>query len=295
MTTTTPDVRKAGARVEQLLAELGEEADARVSERAEELVSLLVDVYGAGLARIVEIVATSEDSAALADGFAADDLVASLLILHGLHPLGVAERVQRALDGVRPYLGSHAGGVELLGIDDDGVVRLRLEGSCDGCPSSAMTVKLAIERAILEAAPEVIRVDAEGVAEPPAPGPRLIPVESLRQRTNPADAAGEWQEVSSLSTVESGSMRLVTLGGQRVAVCRADGSLVAYRDACPGCGMSLVDGTLAGTWLSCAGCGVRYDVRRAGRGEDGAHLEPLPLLEDSGGAVRIALPVEVAS
>jgi hypothetical protein len=59
--------------------------------------------------------------------------------------------------------------------------------------------------------------------------------------------------------------------------------------------MSLVDGTLTGTWLSCAGCGVRYDVRRAGRGEDGAHLEPLPLLEDSGGAVRIALPVEVAS
>ncbi len=77
---------------------------------------------------------------------------ASLLLLHDLHPVDVADRVVGALDHVRPYLGSHAGGIELLGVDDDGVAHLRLEGSCDGCPSSAVTLQLAVERAVLEAA-----------------------------------------------------------------------------------------------------------------------------------------------
>ena len=53
-----------------------------------------------------------------------DPLVESLLLLHGLHPLDVDARIQRALDRVRPYLGSHAGGVEYLGVAD-GVARLQ--------------------------------------------------------------------------------------------------------------------------------------------------------------------------
>jgi hypothetical protein len=113
-------VREAGARVEALLAEFGADGDERVRRRAEELVGLLVDVYGAGLSRIVEMVSASTDGAALAERFAADEVVASLLAVHGLHPVGLAERVGQALDRVRPYLGSHAGGVELLGVGDDG-------------------------------------------------------------------------------------------------------------------------------------------------------------------------------
>ncbi len=77
--------------------------------------------------------------AAVAD----DPQVEGLLLLHDLHPLDVDARIQRALDRVRPYLGSHAGGVEYLGVTD-GVARLRLEGSCHGCPSSTVTVQLAI-------------------------------------------------------------------------------------------------------------------------------------------------------
>jgi Fe-S cluster biogenesis protein NfuA len=85
--------------------------------------------------------------------------------LHGLHPVPVRERVIGALDEVRPYLASHGGGVELLGVAD-GVVRLRLEGSCHGCPSSAATLRGAVEEAIARAAPDVERVETEGVAEP---------------------------------------------------------------------------------------------------------------------------------
>ena len=79
-------------------------------------------------------------------------MIASLLILHGLHPDDFATRVRKALIRVRPYLGSHGGDVELLEADDaTGVVRLRMAGSCESCPSSTLTVKLAVEGAIKEA------------------------------------------------------------------------------------------------------------------------------------------------
>ena len=57
-----------------------------------------------------------------------------------------------ALDSVRPYMESHGGNVELLGLED-GVARIRLQGSCDGCPASSATLELAIKQALEEAAP----------------------------------------------------------------------------------------------------------------------------------------------
>ena len=112
---------------------------------------------------------------------AADELVAGLLVVHGLHPYGVEERVERALEAVRPYLGSHGGDVELLGVSEEGVVRLRLLGSCDGCPSSSVTLELAVEGAIHEAAPEVSAIEIETAADAGDTGP-LISVDSLFTR-----------------------------------------------------------------------------------------------------------------
>ncbi|HWK28509.1 MAG TPA: NifU family protein [Solirubrobacter sp.] len=141
-------------RVEALLDEV-ERFPEPQREVATELVAALLELYGEGLARIV----------AAGPVPAEDELVAHLLLLHGLHPVPLRERVLGALDEVRPYLVSHGGGVELLGIED-GVVRLRLEGACHGCPSSAVTLRAAVEDAIARAAPDVERVEAEGVAAP---------------------------------------------------------------------------------------------------------------------------------
>jgi Fe-S cluster biogenesis protein NfuA len=95
---------------------------------------------------------------------AEDDLVAHLLILHGLHPVPLEQRVHGALEQVRPYLGSHGGDVELLGVED-GVAHVRLEGTCNGCPSSTVTLRNAIEKAIMGAAPELERIEADGPAK----------------------------------------------------------------------------------------------------------------------------------
>jgi Fe-S cluster biogenesis protein NfuA len=159
------DVRQLPARIEALLDDLNESADPGVSQRADELVAAVVTLYGEGLTRIVELVSRWDAGEQLVRELAADSLVGNLMLLHELHPDDTSTRIQAALDRVRPYLGSHAGGIEFLGVDDDGVAHLRLQGSCDSCPSSSVTVQASVERAVLEAAPEVVRIEVDGMVE----------------------------------------------------------------------------------------------------------------------------------
>jgi Fe-S cluster biogenesis protein NfuA/nitrite reductase/ring-hydroxylating ferredoxin subunit len=296
-------VQQVGARVEELLATLRTSAGGTVAAAAEELVGLLVGLYGDGLGQIVAVLREQgEAGAATLASLAEDPLVESLLLLHGLHPLDVDARIQRALDRVRPYLGSHAGGVEYLGVTD-GVARLRLEGSCHGCPSSTVTVQLAITGAVEEAAPEVTQVVVEGMTEPP--GPKLLqigrrPAGPAGGGDDPAATEGSGgpdggHEVGwvTLPNIGPPSSRPVAASadGISVLVCSVRGTLYAYRDACAVCGSSLADGALERELLTCPDCAARYDVRLAGKCLDdpAVHLDPLPLLTDSQG-VRVALP-----
>ena len=129
-----------------------------------ELLRTVIELHGAALERILDKLAEAGDTGlALIDSLAGDDLVGAILLLHGLHPLDLETRVRQALDKVRPLLRSHGGNVELLGLAG-GVARLRMLGSCDGCPSSAMTLKTAIEEAIYEKAPDVTAIEVEGAA-----------------------------------------------------------------------------------------------------------------------------------
>jgi len=170
------DLIAVGDRIEALLDASHASPDKRAHERATELVRLLTDLYGTGLTRIVELV--GEGAPELLGQLTADELVGSLLLVHGLHPDGLAARVEVALESVRPLLAAHGGDVELLDIDEDvAAVRLRLLGSCDGCPSSASTLQHAVEVAILAAAPEVRIIDVDEPTEAePAPGPGPVPI-----------------------------------------------------------------------------------------------------------------------
>lgn len=292
---TTADPRATGERIEVLL-EAASVGGRVARERAEELVRLVVDLYGAGLERLLEILheAGRLDDDVL-DRLAADDLVAGLLAVHGLHPDDVGTRVARALDDVRPYLGSHGGDVALLGITEDGVVRLRMLGSCDGCPSSSVTLTLAVETAIQAAAPEVTGIEVE---EPAVAGSGpVIPVTALRSRLEgtrldaAAPSAG-WTPVEGVEALGPGQVGGFTAAGLPVVIIRLGSDLFAYRDRCPVCAASLADGVVgrrlggsaADAVLSCALCSAHFDVRRAGRGLDGAetHLEPVPLLVHDG-------------
>jgi Fe-S cluster biogenesis protein NfuA/nitrite reductase/ring-hydroxylating ferredoxin subunit len=281
------------ARMETLLGEIEALEDPAARSKAAEVVGVLLDLYGEGLARMMEVVAEGEEREETFEAFAGDDLVAHLLLLHGLHPLDLETRVIGALDEVRPYLQSHGGNVELIGIESN-VARLRLEGSCDGCPSSTMTLKLAIEEAIQKAAPDLEGIEAEGVAEP-KPAPNFVAGPTLRRKKKkPEENGAAWMAVGEV-VLSGGEMLAREISGEPVLFVKLANDLYAYRNLCPGCGQSLEGGNLRVADLGCPGCGRRYDVRRAGRCLDdpGLHLEPVPLLVGEEGTVKIALPSAV--
>lgn len=299
----TDRLRATGERIDSLLDASGS-GGAVARERAEELVRLTADLYGAGLERILDIVheAGGLDDDVLAS-LAGDDLVASLLLVHGLHPYDVGLRVEQALDSVRPYLGSHGGDVELLEVSDAGVVRLRLLGSCDGCPSSSVTLKLAVEGAIEAAAPEITTIEVEDAsAQPSSEG--LIPVAALRSRLDvvSADQDSSWEVLPELADLASGAVVTAEVGSTPVLVARIGADLFAYVDRCARCESSMRGAALSRRMgaavgeavLRCPSCVAHYDVRHAGAclDDDALHLTPVPLLTDRGvTSVAVAAPV----
>jgi Fe-S cluster biogenesis protein NfuA/nitrite reductase/ring-hydroxylating ferredoxin subunit len=271
------------ARMETLLEEIEALKDPNARSKAAEVVGVLLDLYGDGLARMMEVVARGEERKRNFEAFAQDELISHLLLLHGLHPLDVEARVVGALEEVRPYLQSHGGNVELLGIEG-GVVRVRMEGSCDGCPSSAMTLKLAIEEAVLKAAPDLEGVEAEGMVEEPPPKPTTTfvagPTLRRKEKKQPEENGASWTVVGGLPQLSGGGTLVKEISGEPLLFLKLGDDFYAYRHLCPGCGESLEEGSLKEAELSCPGCERRYDVRRAGRCLDDSqlHLEPIPLL-----------------
>jgi Fe-S cluster biogenesis protein NfuA len=165
--TSPQNLRAVGDRIEQLLDELRASAEPRSYALIEELLRSVTDLYGAALARVLEVAGGLDPT--LTSRLVDDELVASLLLVHGLHPESTEARVAEGLAKVRPFLAQHGGDVELLDVDlDAGAVLLGLLGSCDGCPSSAVTLQQAVERAVVEAAPEIVRIDVRQPAAAPA-------------------------------------------------------------------------------------------------------------------------------
>jgi Fe-S cluster biogenesis protein NfuA/nitrite reductase/ring-hydroxylating ferredoxin subunit len=271
-------LQERAARMEELLEEIETLADPNARAKAAEAVGILLELYGEGLARMMEAVSQEENGGRIFEVFAEDELVSHLLLLHGLHPLDLQTRVVRALEEVRPYLQSHGGNVELLGIEG-GVARLRLQGSCDGCPSSTVTLKLAIEEAVQKAAPDLEGIEAEGVTEP---RPTFVAGPTLRKKKQPQEEGTSWTVVGGLPQLSDGGMLLKEVSSEPVLFVKLGEDFYAYRHLCPGCGESLEESSLKGAELACSRCHQRYDVRRAGRCLDDPqiHLEPIPLLVD---------------
>lgn len=317
------DVSRQVAAVEELLGQLEELPDAAGRTQAIDAVQGLAGLYGEGLRRILAAVPGAGEA------LTRDELVSHLLMLHGLHPATVWERVTSALDEVRPYLGSHGGGVELVDVAA-GVALVRLEGTCDGCASSTATLKLAIEEAVLRNAPEIAAVEAEGEdgedgkdsagAEPAAskPATTLLPMPEVGPPADGGVSAGNsagngapgsagkptagavrggWTRVGTASElgVADGPVRRL-VADTPMLFAELGGELFAYQDYCLACRRQLAEPDLDGEELRCGGCGRSYDVRHAGQCLDGPmlHLEPVPLLVNEAGDVRVALEGSVA-
>jgi Fe-S cluster biogenesis protein NfuA/nitrite reductase/ring-hydroxylating ferredoxin subunit len=278
--------RTAGDRI-QLLLDASAGSGTVVRERTEQLASELTELYGAALARMVSIAA--ESAPELVDRFASDELVASLMLVHGLHPHGVERRIEDALDGVRPYLGSHGGDVRLLEVADD-VVRLEFSGSCKSCPSSAVTLEYAVEDAVRAAAPEVSSIEVVSAATD-STASTVIPTESLMSHIRTKDTASAWYPLPDIAELDSGEVGGFLVAGVPILACRVGDDVFAYHDRCGRCTESMAGAVLhrpmgapiGQAVLRCPRCGAHFDAVHAGAGLDDSgdaafHLDPIPLL-----------------
>ena len=155
------NLQRTAERIDTLIKEFEASSDRVMREKAEELVRVLMEIQGAALGKILEYVRDSGETAKnLLDRLTHDELIEGLLVVHGLHPQDVETRVTRALHRLSPSLEAHGGGVKYLDFKD-GILSLQLEGSCHGCPSSSATLNSAIQKAVEQAAPEVLRIEVK--------------------------------------------------------------------------------------------------------------------------------------
>jgi Fe-S cluster biogenesis protein NfuA/nitrite reductase/ring-hydroxylating ferredoxin subunit len=298
-------------RVQDLTAKVDELSDVRARTLAQELLASVIAMYGDGLHRIVQVIeASREAGATIMDELAQDSVVASLLLIHDLYPVSLEERVIEALDTVRPYMESHGGNVELVSLED-GVAKLALQGSCNGCAASRATLELAIKQALDEHAPDLAGLEVTGVIshEPAASGGGGVALPMAVQEAAPAGAGGfelpvvhsgpslpmseeraaRWVPVAESARPAPGSLRPLTVDGVPLVLASVGGTLVAYGDECASCGGPLGEAELRSGMLRCPACEVEFDLPRAGRAAGGEPLQlrPVPLLE--AGGLRVAV------
>ncbi len=280
---STPPDQLVG-RVQELTAELERVADPRAREAAENLLAAVIELYGEGLERIFNSVgAAGEAGEGLITGFT--------MLIHDLYPVDLTQRVNDALDSVRPYMESHGGNVELLGVSE-GIARIGLQGSCESCPASASTLELAIKQALDEYAPDLEGLVVEGDVQDPHDllGEKATELPVIQVAPGNPEVEPSWFDLNGVGGLGEGALTHSELNGIGLLVARIEGDLLAYRDACAGCGQVLSGGSLDDGVLTCPSCERRYLLPRAGRslGDEHLNLEPVPLLQGERG-IRVAL------
>lgn len=300
------EFQKLAERVDGLARELEEHPDPEAREKALELLQTVLSLYGEALRRIVHIVQSRPSGQEIIgqliiNQMMADPAVSSVLMIHGLYPVELKVRVATALDQVRPYLHARGGDAQLLEVEK-GVAKVRLIRHRHDGSSSMAPMRLPIEKALLEAAPDLAGIElieAEGTVVPQK-GPAstgLLQIK-IKNKTAPQATAGGGTNLARLEECPPGTMKAVdglygtkAVGGRlNLLLCNVDGTLFAYRNACACHGLPFEKGLLEGALLTCPRNGYRYDVRRAGAclNDPALHLDPFPLLVKDG-VVKVAL------
>jgi Fe-S cluster biogenesis protein NfuA len=150
-------------RLQQLMEEIDGMAEGEIKEMMQDCVQNLLSFYGCGLKRILQIISEGNSSAAkdIYNKLIEDGFVSSLLLIHDLHPLDLKTRLHFALEKVRPYVDGHGGRIEIVSVEN-GIAKIKMSGSCKGCPSSENTIELGIKKAIEENCPDLLGLEIEG-------------------------------------------------------------------------------------------------------------------------------------
>jgi len=187
-----------------------------------------------------------------------DEVVYAVLRHHGIVKATLNERVEDALETVRPYLESHGGNVELVEIQPPNTVVIRLLGACDGCPASALTLSEGVEKSIKEHCPEIttIKKAKGGVTATPVDG---INVDFVSPFARSEDAG--WVFVCKLDTISEGQIKVATVSNNEVLLSRFDNQVTCYQNACAHMGMPMDMGEVKQGILVCPHHGFEYSLQ----------------------------------
>ena len=279
---TEPTFEELAKRVDDAVAALaGLDPEARAV--AEELKAAVEAIHRAGLVTMVRRMRADDAARAALFELVDDPTVHLLLSLHGIVRPDPVTHANQVLESVRPQLHSHGGDVSLARVED-GTAFVRLEGACNGCSMSSVTLRNLVEEALVQGVPSISAVEVL----PNEPTPTLIPLESLRIGRDPVSEG--WVKVgpaADLPVDDLSAVTLTTATGEaaEVIVVNAGQRLSAYRNECAHEALPLNNAVLdlSNNTLTCPWHGFCYD---ATSGEclsaPGAQLEQLPLRVDEG-------------
>jgi Fe-S cluster biogenesis protein NfuA/nitrite reductase/ring-hydroxylating ferredoxin subunit len=283
------DVNRQKERIEELVEQIERFQDPAMRSLLAESMEAVLTLHSSGLQRIFDLIDQTEGGAVdVRKALLEDDFIKGLLVMHGLHPDDLETRLYKALGKIKPYMDSHGGSVEILSLEN-GKATLKLEGSCDGCPSSATTLELGIKQAIEEECPDLIDLEVKGVADNPLANEiRRINQSSVKSDDVSAEKPG-WKIVPGIGSLTNGDKTSVEIDGIPLIICKIDNQFYAYRNECPGCGMAFDSGELEGKYLKCK-LNHKFNVKEAGKSpnDPDIHLSPFPLLEENG-QIKVAV------
>lgn len=277
-----PTFEELAGRVDRALNAVAElESGPRAA--AQELKDAVEAVHKVGLVSIVRRLKSDDGTRAALFELVDDPVVRMLLMLHGIVRPDPVTLANRALTDVRPQLQSHGGDVKLVRIED-GTAYVQLEGACNGCSMSSVTLRNLVETALIEGVPAVTAVEVVKNA----PTPTLITLDALR--IGPDREQDGWVKACEAADLAEGKINRVDVtdnAGARhdLIVVNLDQRLTAYRNACAHEGLPLDDAMIDASngTLTCPWHGFCYD---ATSGEclsaPGAQLEQLPMRVDAG-------------
>ena len=211
------------------------------------------ELNGEALRRLIRALKTDPAALAAMKNAIADEVVYAVLRRHDVVKPSLNERVEAALEGVRPMLASHGGDVELVKVKPPSV-EVRFIGACDGCPASALTFHAGVKKAVQDACPEITDiVQVKGLGGSEESGVRFVSPFALGDK-------GNWVAAGSLSEIPQGSVRSTIIGGEKVLLWRNGASVTCFQNACAHLGFPIHDGEIENGIITCPHHGFQYDL-----------------------------------
>jgi Fe-S cluster biogenesis protein NfuA/nitrite reductase/ring-hydroxylating ferredoxin subunit len=211
------------------------------------------ELNGEALRRLIRALKTDPAALAAMKNALADEVVYAVLRRHDIVKPSLNERVESALEGVRPMLASHGGDVELVKVKPPSV-EVRFIGACDGCPASALTFHAGVKKAVQDACPEITDIiQVKGLGGSEQSGVRFVSPFALGDK-------GNWVAAGLLSEIPEGSVRSIIIGGEKVLLSRNGASVTCFQNACAHLGFPIHDGEIENGIITCPHHGFQYDL-----------------------------------